>query len=107
MPKATLISADGTAHVLDVADGVSLMQAATQAGIPDIVGDCGGSMTCATCHILVDPAFLPLLPEVSDSENAILDFTAAGREPNSRLSCQVKMSAALDGFIANIADPQI
>lgn len=107
MPRITLISADGTVDEMDVAEGVSVMQAATQAGISGIVGDCGGNMTCATCHILIDPAFMPLLSPVSVAEDSILDFTVAPRQANSRLSCQIMMHAALDGLSAHIADPQL
>lgn len=107
MPKLILTSVTGRIDELDVISGLSVMRAATQAGVPGIVGDCGGSMACATCHVLVDEAFLPILAAASETETAMLDFTAAPQQPNSRLSCQIVMSDALDGLRAQIADPQL
>ncbi|WP_293370393.1 2Fe-2S iron-sulfur cluster-binding protein [Nevskia sp.] len=107
MPKATFISADDTTIDLDVVIGSSLMQAATSGGISGIVGDCGGAMACATCHVFVDPAFLDRVPAISDNEDQMLDATAAPRQPNSRLSCQLVMNEALDGIVVRIADPQV
>ena len=107
MPKLILYSVSGRIDELEVPEGVSVMHAATQAGVPGIVGDCGGSMACATCHILVDDAFLDRLIPASDAESAMLDFTAAPRQANSRLSCQVAMRNLLDGLRAQIADPQV
>ena len=78
--------------------GKSLMEAATKNGIDGIAADCGGLMTCATCHVIVTDEFASLLPPPDDEELAMLVFTAVPREPNSRLSCQIKLTAALDGL---------
>lgn len=107
MPKVTYIAPDDSEFVVDVPLGSSLMQAAASNSIEGIVGDCGGAMSCATCHVLVEPEFLPLLDPVSESEDQMLDYTAAGRQGNSRLSCQIVMSDALDGLVVRMADPQI
>lgn len=107
MPKVTYIAADDTEFVVDVPIGTSLMQAASLNCIEGIVGDCGGAMTCATCHVLVEPEFLPLLAAVSESEDQMLDYTAAGRQENSRLSCQIVMTEGLDGLVVRMADPQL
>ncbi|MDR5651226.1 2Fe-2S iron-sulfur cluster-binding protein [Ruixingdingia sedimenti] len=108
MPKVTFINPDESRVELDVPVGTSLMRAATAHGIEGIVGDCGGGLTCATCHVLViDDAFLAKSGEVSANEDQMLDFTAMGRMPNSRLSCQVVMSDDLDGIVVRIADPQL
>ena len=107
MPKAIYISSDGSKSEVDVAVGTSLMQAAGANCIEGIVGDCGGNMSCATCHVFVDDAFMESLPPVSTSEDQMLDYTAAGRQHNSRLSCQLVMTNALDCLTVRIADPQL
>ncbi len=98
MAKITYVAADGTARTLDVADGVSLMEAAVSNGVPGIDGDCGGNCACATCHVRVDDQWLAAAGEKSEMETAMLDF-AEGVEANSRLACQIMASPALDGMI--------
>ncbi len=105
--KASFILPDGQEIQLDVPAEVNLMRAATGNGIPGIVADCGGSASCATCHVFVDPAFLDLLPPVGPNEDQMLDCTAADRAENSRLSCQIVMTEALEGIRVRIADPQL
>lgn len=83
------------------------MVAASNHGIEGIIGDCGGAMSCATCHVFVDSAFSDLLPPVNDTENQMLDYTAVLREPNSRLSCQIVMSDAIDGITVQIPETQV
>jgi 2Fe-2S ferredoxin len=107
MPQATFICSDGAHRAVDVAIGANLMRAATDNGIEGIVGDCGGSMSCATCHVFVDDAFTAHLPDMAPNEDQILDYTAAGRQPNSRLACQIVMNDALAGIVVRVADPQI
>jgi 2Fe-2S ferredoxin len=106
MPKAIFRRNDGTAIDVEVAMGVSLMKAAVANSVDGIVGDCGGALSCATCHVMVDPAFEGALPPVSDNEDQMLDCTAAERQPNSRLSCQLVMCAELDGIVVTIPDQQ-
>ncbi len=100
--KATWKLADDREITLDVAEGQSLMEAATQRGVPGIIGECGGSMSCATCHVVVDPAWAERAGTPSTFEDDMLDITEAGRQPTSRLSCQLKMSAALDGIVLQV-----
>jgi len=107
MPIAIFIAPDGTRCEVEVPVGTSLMHAASSNGIDGIVGDCGGVMSCATCHVFVEPEFLGLLEEPSASETQMLDYTAAPRQPESRLSCQLLMSEALAGLTVRIADPQL
>ncbi|CAN5297126.1 MAG: 2Fe-2S iron-sulfur cluster-binding protein [Pseudomonadota bacterium] len=107
MPRAIFISPDGASAEVDVAVGTSLMQAATVNGIEGIVGDCGGAMSCATCHVFVEEQYLSLLDEPSPAEAQMLDYTAAPRQPNSRLSCQLLMTEERDGLTVRIADPQL
>ena len=107
MSLVIYIHANGERVEADVPVGQNLMMAATGHGIEGIVGDCGGVMSCATCHVIVDESFIDMLSPVSETENQMLDYTAAPREPGSRLSCQIVMSEALDGMAVRIADPQL
>lgn len=86
--------------------GKSAMQAATAHDLPGIAADCGGSMTCATCHVMVADEFVHLLPPPCEEELAMLAFTAAPRQPHSRLSCQIKLTAALDGLTLTLPPNQ-
>ncbi|KAF1061467.1 2Fe-2S iron-sulfur cluster-binding protein [Variovorax sp.] len=86
MPRAIYIHSNGERTELEVAEGQSLMLAATSHDLQGIVGDCGGVMSCATCHVIVDAAFIDRLPPAVDTENQMLDYTAAPREAGSRLS---------------------
>ena len=100
--KATWTQADGRAITLDVPEGQSLMEAATARGVPGIIGECGGSMSCATCHVVVDPDWADRAGAPGPFEEDMLDITDAGRKATSRLSCQLKMSAALDGIVVSV-----
>ncbi|MFN4193508.1 MAG: 2Fe-2S iron-sulfur cluster-binding protein [Tabrizicola sp.] len=99
---ATWKLADGREITLEVPDGESLMQAATRHGVPGIIGECGGSLSCATCHVVVDPAWADRAGPPGAFEEDMLDITEAGRQPTSRLSCQIRMSAGLDGIIVRV-----
>jgi 2Fe-2S ferredoxin len=107
MPRVIYIHPSGVRDEVEVAIGQSLMLAATANDLNGIVGDCGGVMSCATCHVIVDDAFTALLPPPVDTEHQMLDYTAAPREAGSRLSCQIVMTDALDGIAVRIADPQL
>lgn len=107
MPRVTFINLDGTRTEIDVPVGQSLMQAAVSNGIESIVGDCGGVLACATCHVLVEEEFWQHMPPITPNEDQMLDFTAMERRPNSRLSCQLVMTEELDGLMVRIAAPQL
>ena len=106
MPHVTLIEAGGTRHTLDIANGVSVMQAAVAAGVRGIVGECGGSAMCATCHVHVEPDWLNRLPAPLSTELEMLDCTATERRTTSRLSCQIKVQPALDGLVLYLPERQ-
>ncbi len=106
MAKITYIDAHDKATTLDLQDGWSLMQGATTNGVDGILGECGGSCACATCHCYVDEARLADIPPPSESETDMLEHVVAERRPNSRLSCQIKVSAALDGLVVHLPDRQ-
>jgi 2Fe-2S ferredoxin len=105
MPKLTL-RREGHDTVLDAAEGTTVMQAATSNGVPGILAVCGGEMACATCHVYVEDGPVDALPAISDDEEEMLDCVAAPREENSRLSCQLPMSAATDGLVVRIPPRQ-
>jgi 2Fe-2S ferredoxin len=98
--------AEGAHRELQVRPGQSLMQAAVAANMPGIEADCGGLMTCATCHVYVREPFASRLPEPSADELGMLDFTAAPRRANSRLSCQIQIDESLDGLAVDLPSSQ-
>jgi ferredoxin, 2Fe-2S len=106
MLKVTFIQADGSNQSLDARAGNSVMQTATGAGLDGIVAECGGCAMCATCHVYVDAAWRDKLPAPLANELEMLECTAAQRRPESRLSCQLKLSAELDGLIVHIPERQ-
>lgn len=96
--KVTWELPDGSEKTVDVAAGLNLMEAAVSADIPNVIGECGGNLSCATCHVYVDPAWQAATGVPEDFEDAMLDATDAERTDRSRLSCQITMSDALDGL---------
>lgn len=105
MPKVTFIEFNGTVHEVEAKPGLSLMRAAVDNGVPGIDADCGGACACATCHVYVDPQWLGRTGTRSDMEESMLGFAAAAQE-NSRLSCQIEMSDALDGIVLRLPEGQ-
>src|SRR5471032_2227156 len=112
MAKITYIEHDGTEHVIEVKTGLSVMEGAVKNNILGIDADCGGACACATCHVYVDEAWRDktgsfsakssMLSSMAEEdpvlEESMLDF-AENVEPNSRLSCQIKVTDALDGLV--------
>lgn len=99
--KFFLLDHDGTQHTIDATDGESIMLAIRNAGV-DIAAQCGGCCACATCHVYVEADWIDRLPPNSEDEAAMLDI-AMERGPLSRLSCQIKASAELDGLRLKLA----
>ena len=89
---------DGSVTTAEVDQGVNMMEAAVANNIANIVGECGGCLSCATCHVFVDPGWIAKTGSASDFEDAMLDATEVERTEHSRLSCQIEMSAELDGL---------
>ena len=96
---------DGNTKTAEVAEGVNLMEAAVANNIPNVVGECGGCLSCATCHIYVDADWQGKIAEIEEFEDVMLDATEAERLENSRLSCQINMSAELDGITLTVPQP--
>ena len=105
MPKITYIEYNGAEHVLDVKTGLSVMEGAVKNNIPGIDADCGGACACATCHVYVDQAWTEKTGKPSAMEESMLDF-AENVEANSRLSCQIKVTEALDGLVVRMPESQ-
>lgn len=106
MPHVTYISPDGAETTLEARDGDSVMEVAVKNGVKGIVAECGGACSCATCHVYVEPEFMDVVGGVNDLEDDMLDGAESERLENSRLSCQIKMNADLDGLRVRVAPRQ-
>jgi 2Fe-2S ferredoxin len=106
MANVTFIEPSGAERVVDVPLGWSLMQSATSGGVEGIEAECGGSCACATCHCYIEGDLAALVPAPTDGETAMLEHVVAERRPNSRLSCQIKMSAGLEGLVVRLPETQ-
>jgi ferredoxin, 2Fe-2S len=105
MPKITYIEHNGTEYAVDVKKGLSVMEGAVKHNVPGIDADCGGACACATCHVYVDEAWREKVGEASAMEESMLDF-AENVEPNSRLSCQIRVTDELDGLVVRLPESQ-
>jgi|SRR5271155_1967198 len=107
MPRITFIKPDGSQSVIDATVGVTLMQASIDNGINGIVAECGGCCQCATCHVYVASEWCQRLVPVNEAENAMLDNTVTERRPESRLSCEIKVTPELDGLVVRLPVRQV
>ncbi len=103
MAKLVIVGTDGAEKEVEVKSGFSVMEAIRDNGFDELLALCGGCCSCATCHVIVDPAFADKLPAMSEDENDLLD-SSDHRVETSRLSCQLKMTDALDGLKVTIAE---
>jgi len=108
MIKITLFenSVDSQGSSIEAKTGQSLMKAAVGANIEGVAADCGGTLTCATCHVMVREPWLSQLPAMTDDEDGMLDFAACARQANSRLSCQITLTDAMDGMQVDLPASQ-
>jgi 2Fe-2S ferredoxin len=106
MPTVVFIDPQGSEHPVDAPVGRSLMQIAIDHGVPGILGDCGGSCSCATCHGYVDARFLSQLPPRGETETFMLEGVPDLRD-NSRLCCQIRMQPELEGLRVQLPDEQV
>jgi 2Fe-2S ferredoxin len=102
MPKLVVVNRAGEETAVEVSEGLTVMESIRDNGFDELLALCGGCCSCATCHIHVDDAFLDKLPAMSEDENDLLD-SSDHRQANSRLSCQIPFTAALDGLKVTIA----
>ena len=97
MPKLTFIDASGQSRTVEAQVGATVIEIALRSSIPGIEAECGGACACATCHVYVGDEWTEATGKASQMEEDMLDFAFEVR-PNSRLSCQIKVTEALDGL---------
>ena len=102
MPKITWKFVNGDEISADVPFGDNMMEAAVAANVAGVIGECGGCLSCATCHVFVDDSWVGVTGEFDDMEEAMLDGTEFPRQANSRLSCQIEATEAMDGLILHV-----
>ena len=105
MPKITYIDASGVSHAIEAEVGSTVMETAIRNGVSGIEAECGGACACATCHVYVEDPWRATVGGPSPMEEDMLDFGYDVR-PNSRLSCQIKVAAELDGLIVRTPERQ-
>jgi len=105
MPKVTWILGDGRQITAEVPIGRNLMEAAVANNVPDVIGECGGCLSCATCHVYVDPDWFAKTGGPGEMESEMLEFTLVEKRENSRLSCQIESSPVLEGLVLRV--PQL
>ena len=105
MPKITYIDSQGNEKIIDVKNGLTVMEGVIQNNVPGIDADCGGSMACATCHVYVKEEWLNKLEKIEDAEQDMLDMAFEPKK-NSRLSCQIIVKEELDGLVVNTPSKQ-
>src|SRR5690554_549490 len=106
MGQITFIEHNGTTHVVEIAEGQTLMQTAVDNSIPGIDADCGGACACGTCHVIVDQDWIQSTGNINADEQGMLGLTPE-KTDTSRLSCQVTVSEALDGLIVRLPEFQM
>ncbi|WP_170763070.1 2Fe-2S iron-sulfur cluster-binding protein [Ruegeria lacuscaerulensis] len=107
MAKITYIEHTGAAHVVDVTNGLTLMEGARDNNLPGIEADCGGACACSTCHVYVDTDWVEKLPAIDSMEEDMLDFAWEPDPARSRLTCQITVSDALEGLVVHLPEKQI
>lgn len=107
MAKITYIEFNGTEHVVDVENGMTVMEGARDNNIPGIEADCGGACACSTCHVYIDSSWVDKLPPKEDMEEDMLDFAYSPDDNTSRLTCQIEVTNNLDGLIVRMPEKQI
>ena len=107
MPKITYKDYQGTSKTIEVESGLSVMEGAIQNEIPGIDADCGGACACSTCHVYVHPDWVEKLPAREPMEEDMLDFAYEPDPARSRLTCQLKVTDALDGLVVQMPEKQI
>ncbi|MEY4160723.1 MAG: hypothetical protein RLZZ136_1344 [Pseudomonadota bacterium] len=103
MAKLVIVNGEGAEKEIEVSNGFTVMEAIRDNGFDELLSLCGGCCSCATCHVYIDPVFADKIPAMSEDENDLLD-SSDHRKATSRLSCQVKVTDALDGMKVTIAE---
>lgn len=103
MTTVTYTDAEGDTRTIEATVGDSVMETAVRNGVPGIVAECGGSLSCATCHVFIDESEIDSLPDMSGMEDEMLYGTAVDRANNSRLSCQLPIA---EGMNLHVTTPE-
>lgn len=106
MPTINFIHPDGTKQDIDVVAGKRIMQAALANDVDGIIGECGGQVMCATCHVYLDAAWADRVPPITEEEDEMLEGSASPRTTESRLSCQIPVTDDLDGIVVRLPATQ-
>lgn len=106
MPKVTYIAHNGEKRVIDVPVGENVMRGALYNNVDGIVGECGGGLSCATCHCYVDEGWVAKTGQPSEMERQMLESAESEVRANSRLSCQITMTPELDGLVVRTPEKQ-
>lgn len=106
MVNVVFVGADGRQHSVHASVGTSLMMAAVQNNVRGIDGECGGCLSCATCHVYIDEQWMPRVPPVSQMESEMLEQVAGTRGANSRLGCQIDLTPEHDGIRVMLPEHQ-
>lgn len=106
MAKITYIQSDGTEQTIEATSGSTVMETAVDNEVQGIIAECGGACSCATCHVYVDPEWLERTGVPDSMEDGMLDCVL-DRQPNSRLSCQIQVTDAIDGLVVRIPEHQL
>ena len=107
MAKITYVEHGGKEHVIEVATGLTVMEGARDNGIRGIEADCGGACACSTCHVYVADEWVEKIPAKDSMEEDMLDFAYEPNPVTSRLTCQIKVTDALDGLVVKLPEKQI
>ncbi len=102
MPKITYVQPNGSSRSVEVAIGLSVMRGAVDHDLPGIRAECGGACACATCPVLIDPAWVDKIPAPAATELSMMDDETVERGMQRRLSCQINVTAAVDGLVVHI-----
>ena len=107
MAKITYVEHSGKRHEVEVPNGLTVMEGARDNGIPGIEADCGGACACSTCHVYIDPDWVEKIPAKDSMEEDMLDFAWNPDPATSRLTCQIKVTAEMDGLRVQLPEKQI
>lgn len=103
MIEVNFVEDNGRRHRVLARGNVTLMELAVRQGMPGILAECGGSCACATCHVVIDPAWVPVVGDPNDMETVMLDLV--DRQPGSRLACQIKLRETMTGMVVHLPNP--
>lgn len=107
MAKITFVASSSAVHTVDARAGETIMEAAVMNGVDGIIADCGGSLSCATCHVYVEADASELFGTMGEYEDAMLEEAASERRDSSRLSCQLRITDSIDHVTVEIPPEQV